>query len=263
MSYLQDRKKNNIKIRNVVIVVVVLFALLYFRASVFGGLSIVANKVFKPVIKIGNNIGSNFNNVETLLSSKEDLHKENINLKQELLEIKTRTADYAVILDENNKLKEALGRKTSTANFLAGAILSKPNKSAYDTILVDLGEDQGILVGDLVFALGNIPVGKISEVFSDSAKVTLFSTSGEKTEVVINGKDTFMQLVGRGGGNFEMTLPREFELSEGTEVTLPGINSYLLAKVVTIISDPRDSYKKALLVSPVNIQELKFVQIVK
>ena len=72
-----------------------------------------------------------------------------------------------------------------------------------------------------------------------------------------------MQVVGRGGGNFEMTLPRDFDLPEGTALTLPGINSYLLARVVTVISDPRDSYKKALLVSPVNIQELKFVQIEK
>jgi len=33
--------------------------------------------------------------------------------------------------------------------------------------------------------------------------------------------------------------------------------------VETIISDPRDSFQKALLVSPVNIQEIKFVEVEK
>ena len=47
------------------------------------------------------------------------------------------------------------------------------------------------------------------------------------------------------------------------EVVLPGINSYVLGTISTIISDPRDSYQIALLASPVNIQQLKFVEVEK
>jgi hypothetical protein len=72
-----------------------------------------------------------------------------------------------------------------------------------------------------------------------------------------------MEVVGRGGGNFEMTLPRDFILEKGTNVHLPGINSFILGVSETIISDPRDPFIKALLVSPVNIQELKFVEVEK
>ena len=97
----------------------------------------------------------------------------------------------------------------------------------------------------------------------DSSKAILFSTPGEKTEVVISGKDTFLEMVGRGGGNFEMILPRDFVLESGTSVHLPGVSSYIVARAETIISDPRDAFLKALLVSPVNIQELKFVEIEK
>ena len=65
----------------------------------------------------------------------------------------------------------------------------------------------------------------------------------------------------RGGGNFEMTMPKDLTLSKGDQVVLPGLNSYVLGVVQTIISDPRDPFAKALLVSPVNIQELKFVEV--
>ncbi|MGH7249772.1 MAG: hypothetical protein ACREGC_02255, partial [Minisyncoccia bacterium] len=73
----------------------------------------------------------------------------------------------------------------------------------------------------------------------------------------------FMEVIGRGGGNFEMTLPKDVTLQKGDPVVLPGINPYVLAVTQSIISDPRDPFTKALLTSPVNIQELKFVQVVK
>jgi len=141
-------------------------------------------------------------------------------------------------------------------------ILSKPNHSLYDTLIIDTGAKNSISEGKRVFAFGNIPIGRIAEVYSDSSKVILFSNPGEKTEVVV-GKDIFMQVIGRGGGNFEMNLVKDIVLEKGMEVVLPGIHPYVLGIVETIISDPRDFFQKALLISPVNIQELKFVEVEK
>ena len=172
-------------------------------------------------------------------------------------------ANYNSTLDENLKTKEILGRKDTKANMILAGILSKPNQSPYDTLIIDVGAKDGILFGQRVFALGNIPIGRIAEVDVNSAKVILYSNPGEKTEVVVTGKDTFMQIIGRGGGNFEMVLPRDFVLDKGAEVVSPGITPYTIGIVQTIISDPRDAFQKALLTSPVNIQELKFVEVEK
>jgi cell shape-determining protein MreC len=144
---------------------------------------------------------------------------------------------------------------------ILSVILAKSSQSIYDTLVVDAGIKQEVKVGSIVFALGNVPIGRVAEVYSNSSKIILFSNSGEKTQVIIPGKDIFMELVGRGGGNFEMILPRDLVLQKGDQVTMPGINPYVLAIVETIISDPRNPFTKALLVSPVNVQELKYVQI--
>jgi hypothetical protein len=93
--------------------------------------------------------------------------------------------------------------------------------------------------------------------------VILFSNPREKTEVVVSGKNIFIELVGRGGGNFEMATSKDLVLDKGMEVVLPGINPYTVAIVEKNISDPRDSFDKVLLVSPINIQEIKFVQVEK
>ncbi|MFZ2205185.1 MAG: rod shape-determining protein MreC [Minisyncoccia bacterium] len=285
MSYLLDRKIKRRKFSTIAVIVVFLFISIYFRSALFSKLSYVAHFVFKPVVVLGNNIGDKFSSTGAYFKNKKLIVLKNEELQAQLNEMSARVSNYSIVLDENNNLKEILGRKTEKANMILSAILSKPNKSIYDTLIIDAGANQGIKIGEVVFALGNVPIGRVAEVDASSSKVVLFSNPKEKTEVVITpdcnllkepvvsasgevlppiihtGGNIFMQIVGRGGGNFEMILPRDLILEKGTEVHLPGITPYILGVVQTIISDPRDAFQKALLTSPVNIQELKFVEV--
>ncbi len=285
MSYLLDRKIKRRKFSTIAVIVVFLFISIYFRSALFSKLSYAAHFVFKPVVVLGNNIGYKFSSTGDYFKNKKLIVLKNEELQAQLNEMSARVSNYSIVLDENNNLKEILGRKTEKVNMILSAILSKPNQSMYDTLIIDAGANQGIKIGEVVFALGNVPIGRIAEVDASSSKVVLFSNPKEKTEVVITpdhniikeavvsasgevlppivhtGGNIFMQVVGRGGGNFEMILPRDLILEKGTEVHLPGITPYILGVVQTIISDPRDAFQKALLTSPVNIQELKFVEV--
>lgn len=241
--------------------IIILSFSFFYRTSVSVGFSSASHFLFRPFLVFGNTISRSFSNTSYFFNSKKALYRENENLKLEILQSEADRANYLSVLDENIKLKEILGRKKEGHNMVVASILSKPNRSIYDTIIVDVGTKQGVDINQRVFALGNIPIGKISEVYLNSSKVVLFSNREEKTEVLINGKDTYMQVVGRGGGNFEIILPKDFNLENGTEIILPGITPYVLGIVAKTISDPRDAFGKALVVSPVNIQSLKFVGI--
>ncbi|TSC77659.1 MAG: Uncharacterized protein G01um101424_282 [Parcubacteria group bacterium Gr01-1014_24] len=273
MSYLLDRKIKRKKFLYVVFFAIILLILFYFRLGIFSGLAYASHKIFRPVLILGNNIGEKVSNLGSFFVSKNSLYKQNENLKSQLNENKAMMINYNSVLAENINLKEILGRKKEQTNFILSAILSKPNQSLYDTLIIDVGTNGGVKIGNIIFALGNVPIGRVSDVYQSSSKIILFSNAGEKTQVVIAPKDTrpndrsrpvgqvFIEIVGRGGGNFEMALPRDFTLSKGDQIVLPGINPYVLGTVQTIISDPRDPFVKALLVSPVNIQELKFVEV--
>jgi len=263
MSYLLDRQIKRKKIISFAILIGVLIILFYFRVAVFQGLSSVAHAIFKPVLVFRDSVSNKFSNNSSFFKSKKSLLEENRKLQLELDEMSAKLSSYDSVAQENVQIKEILGRKAERTDMVLASILSKPNQSPYGTLVVDAGIDQDVSVGNIVFALGNIPIGRVAEVYKSSSKIILFSTPGEKTEAVLPVKDIFMELVGRGTGNFEMILLRDLELAEGSGVVLPGINAYLLATVEKIISDPRESFKKALLVSPVNIQELKFVQVQK
>ena len=263
MSYLLDKKTKRNNFLKIGLGVFILLILIYFRTSIFNGLSYVTNSIFRSVLIFGNNAGEKFSNAGSFVYSKSSLLKENEDLKLQVNELSNKILNYNSVVAENVTLKEILGRKDDTPIMTLSSILSKPNQSLYDTLIIDAGENQGVLVEQKVFAKGNIPIGRIDAVYPKSSKVILYSNPGEKTEVIISGKDIFMQAIGRGGGNFEMTLSRDLILEKGTEVVLPGIIPYILGTVETIISDPRDSFQKALLVSPVNIQEIKFVEVEK
>jgi len=264
MSYLQDKKTRRKKIIYIVFFLIIFFILFYFRISIFNGLSYVGHKVFRPVLVAGNNISEKFGGISSYFASKKSLYLENENLKNKINENVARISGYDSTLAENLYLKDILGRTSEVMDMTLALILSKPNKSPYDTLIIDAGLKQGLEVGDMVFAMGNVPIGGLSEVYESSSKVTLFSSPREKTQAVIsmsNNKDIFVELVGRGGGNFEIIILQGLNLSVGDQAVLPSIRPYVLGTVETIISDPRESFTKALLVSPVNIQEIKFVQV--
>ena len=263
MSYLLDKKIKRKKFLYAVFFVIVLFVLFYFRTNVFSNLSLLSHVIFRPVLVLGRNFGEKFSNLSLFIASKNFLQLENTDLKSQLNEERIRILNYNSILAENINLKEILGRKNEKVLMTLASILTKPNQSLYDTLIIDAGSKEGVQTGDMVFVLGNVPIGRVVNVYLNSSKVILFSNNGEKTQALISDKDIFMEVVGRGGGNFEIIVPAEITLTKGDQIILPGIVPYVLAIIETVISDPRDPFVKALLVSPVNIQELKFVQVEK
>jgi len=280
MSYLLDRKTQRKKLSRVAITTLIIFTLFYFRHGIWNSLSHVFSGIFRPVWIVGNYTGDRLGNLGSYFSSKNALYQENSDLKSQLREFEAKISNYNSLLAENISMKEILGRKDEKTTFVISAILSKPNKSPYDTLIIDAGSESGITKGSLVLARGDIPIGRIADVYPAESKVVLFSTSGEATNVVISSakgnsiipdseesisnnesKSIFAEAVGRGGGNFEIVLPRDFSPTKGDEASLPGITPRVLGVVQKVISDPRDPFIKALLTSPINIQSLRFVEI--
>lgn len=261
MSYLLDRKQKKKKIFSGLGVAVVFMLIFIFKTQVFYGLSFASHVVLRPFWSIENSVSEKFRNLGVYFSSKKSLEREIEDLKAQAELDRVRMDSVVTVLDENEKLKEILGRKNENLNFTLAAILGKPDQSLYDTLVIDLGGADGVKVGDMIYALGNVPLGKVEMVYDHSAKVVLFSNSDQKTQVFVKG--TSLELVGRGGGNFEMILPRDVVMEKGEQAVLPGITTHVVAVVETAISDPRDSFQKVLFTSPVNVDEIKYVEVVK
>jgi cell shape-determining protein MreC len=213
----------------------------------------------KPIWKARNSISQKIEDVGYVVRTKTSVYKENENLILENKDLKNAMVDYQILKNENISLKESLGRIIPNKNLILSSILTKPNYSPYDTIIIDIGLDSNVAVGNQVYSNDLIPIGEVSEVYSNTSLVTLYTNPGEVTEAMIDGTNTSIELVGRGGGNFEMTIPLDLPFTKGTLVYLPNIQTEIVAVIEDVISTPNDPVKKVLLSSPVNVQSLKWV----
>lgn len=260
---LRDKKRisrRKIIIRNVSIVGVLLLlgltGILAWSGKLFIGIG-------RPLWKAENSLTATIHTATSLVRTKSSVFAENDKLIQENTDLKNSMVDYQILKSENDQLKEMLGRMPAKSNFTLATILTKPNRSPYDTIIVDGGSNIGFTEGMHVFANGTMPIGEISKVYDNASLVMLYSNPGQITEAVLDGSNTAVELIGRGGGNFEMTIPLDLSAENGRLVVLPSATSEVVAIVDAILSVPTDPMKKVLLRSPVNIQSLKWVEIKK
>lgn len=261
----QFRDKKQIGKRKKIIQNIIGFGV-FFILAVTGVLSWsghIFNFVGRPVWEAEKSTTSFFYNINYLFRTKASLSKENHNLIEENLGIRLSMVDYQILKNDLDELKRIMGRIPDVDNFILGNILTKPNHSPYDTIIIDIGGDNEIKEGNQVYANGNIPIGNISKVYDRTSLVTLYTNPGQKTEGFIDGTNASVELTGRGGGNFEMIIPIELIAEKGTIIYLPGSTSQVIALVDEVISKPSDPFKKVILSSPVNFQNLKWVQVKK
>lgn len=261
----QFRDKNKIARRKNITRNIILAGILFF--VIVSGLLTwfpkVLNVLGRPIWKIQNKLGDTTYNAEYIVKTKSSLFKENEGLKIENQDLKNKMVDYTALSNENRELKELMGRIIPKDDFILGAILARPNRSPYDTIIIDIGTDHGLYEGQKVFVSGDIPIGVISKVYSNTSLVALYSNPGQKTEGILDGTNATVELVGRGGGNFEMTIPLDLSVENGKIVLLPGIKREVLAIVDGLISVATDPAKRVLLRSPINIQTVRWVQVKK
>ncbi len=199
-------------------------------------------------------------NVFVAITPKQNLVAEIDNLKQQLATEDAVRVERDFYKQENQELQNILGRMgTSTENKVLARIISKPAFSPYDTLIIDQGEKDGIKVGDLVLLDDTVVLGEIGVVFAHNANVILYSSSDQKVEVLIGEQAIESVATGKGGGNFELKLPRNTNVKEGDVVTLAKTPTKLFGQISVIKTNPEDTFEHVLFTSLVNIAEIKFV----
>jgi len=259
MNYLsKDTRKKRNKISLIIFLVVFIFFYSEIKNIFFNVFELVVYPLWKTETYLDNSVINPFG----FLVSKKKLLIVNEQLKKDIFEAETILSDRSVLLKENLELKQILGR-VDNRDFILASVLAKPNKSIYDSLIIDLGSDSGIKRGNDVFAFGNILIGKIDEVGKKTAKVKLFSSPKEKQEVMVGFSNIVVTATGKGAGNFEVEVPRDATVDIGDPVVAVGINNPFFGSVEEIISEPINPFKIVLFKSAVNIFELKWIQIEK
>lgn len=197
--------------------------------------------------------GENFVNISELIS-------ENEQLKKKLAENEARYLQVDLIYKENLEFKKIFDREREE-DFVLAQILKKPPFSAYDIFVLDIGSKQEVEIGDRIYASGSVPLGEIVEVSTNISKAKLYSSSGEKYTVLIGDNHIETTATGKGGGSFEASVPRDTKILKGDHVIIPSLFDSFLGTVQDIISIPSNPFSTVLFNQPLNIYELRFVEV--
>lgn len=218
--------------------------------------------IARPFIIVRNAIGESIVSTVSFFQSKAAIEAQNATLQKELILYNAVVAERDYFAGQTADLQKLLGSAGSStpSKFAIARILSKPNFSPYDTMLVAASDS--INIGDLVFADPHTIIGYVSAVSKTAVTVTAYSTPGQNTKVLIGSSSIEAVATGLGGGTLEVRLPRNAPVAIGDLVTAAGISDIgILGRVEVATATPSAPFERVLFTSPLDIFDLSYVLI--
>ncbi len=239
--------------------VLLVFVINFTVPDFFGSLG---HTVALPLWKTGNKTNAAALKSFSFLESKKSLIEENTMLREKLSGIEPLFFERERLKKENEELKRMLGRYENTKVILA-SIITKPNRSPYDTVVIDAGSAEGVEKKDKIVAGENVLIGEVEEVFSHSALVRLYSSPGVSMDVSVGDNAMLTTITGKGGGTFEFKLPKNSSIAKGSAIISLGIEPHVVGVVESVFSSAADTFETILARSALNIFTLRNALVVK
>ena len=260
MSYhLKSRPKYEPKER--IIAVVGLFLFLSLFGWIFPNFTRgTAFLVAKPLWSVSAFVFKPFESIKNYFIFKNSLIKEIQTLEEELRTLRLNDIDRESLSKENEELKRQLGRNV-VSNRVISRVLSKPPRSPYDTLIIDVGTLYNISVGSKVYSGENIIIGKITEVTGSTSVLELFTKGDLKQESILLRTGVSFTLVGRGGANFGIEVPKDTDVQWGDVFVYPEFSSSVLGTVYYIDVSSQGSFKTVYLRIPGNVFSTQWVSV--
>lgn len=257
----QPKKEKKMAKKTAVFVAVSLLIVFTVFPPAFKEFSSRANGISIPFWIAGDGISSGISGVFSLFRSKRFLSEQNRALASEISELKQQLSGYDFVVAENLEMRDLLFQRSEKRIF--ARIISRPNVTAYDTFLIDVGKSAGVGKGAVVLAQKNSVIGLVEEAYPDSSKARLFSTAGTITNIFLGPENIPAELHGMGGGSFFAEIPKDIDIREGDTAILAEKPEYIAAYVVSEEKDSTQSFQKFYLKSPVGLFTIKYVEIEK
>ncbi len=246
------------------------------RGPVLGAIGRVGHMIGLPFWRTANVIEDGTGGMRDLTRSRDSLLQENKALRDqiELSDLQSKT--FNALIAENLHLKELMGRSDEAQTILA-RVLSRPPFEVYDTFVIDVGADKGIVPGALVYGKGAFVIGSISRVMDTTAVVTLASAPGEMHTAMIAESDPLAPIsasssttlsedhelvfTGIGGGGFRAQVPKQLSIATGTMMALPTFAPSYLGSISGEYVPENGSLKEVYGALPFGINSLEWVKV--
>lgn len=257
-NFQRSRKDKGGKFKIIIITLIILFLILnYFKLTSFHTFGFF---VSGPVLKTKEVILSPFNNFFAYFKSKQELEEKNKELEKEISNLKIEVLSSEILRFEYQSiLKETENSKQETEQSVEIAkVILKPPFSSFDNLVLGGQFDQSDLNQKVFYR--NIFIGEIVEITNKTAIVKLASASKNISPVKLSDGNLF-EAIGKGYGQYEITLPKDVEVKVGDPVAYPENEIVLFGVVNKVVTSEDDLFNKVLFNIPIDFAEINYVRI--
>lgn len=166
----------------------------------------------------------------------------------EVLHTRYQSILYQDALRRIQKLETELELRPQSA-YLAARVLAAPPRMHYDTLLIDSGESEGVMVGDTVSVEG-MALGTVTELSTHSSLVELYSSPGRTLDAEVGSGAGTIVVYGVGGGALEALMPGDLEVRVG-DVVRDIRTGYVFGVVVSVVHRETDTEQYVSIALPV------------
>ncbi len=274
MNYLRhDRRNNDFGIRKIILVFLLLYGVYFFLGRIIAeGLYSIEHGVAEflgyyddPVRPISENslikdLKRENDSLKVLLGRGDSVIEEN----QQTVQGTTTTATATSTATTTKKtIKDIKKLNTPDKSLVLGVVLARPPRTPYDSLLIDIGEDEGLMPGDVVYAEQDYIIGIVTDVFKATSVVTLLSAPDQKVDVLLGSTTIPVVAEGRGSGNFYIKVPKNIQITTGDQIVAPAIHNKIIGTAERVDSDEGEAYSYVYFKTPVNLYSLHYVQVKK
>lgn len=207
----------------------------------------------------------------TFFTDINNLKEENEKLKGKNSELEKSLRELEITQAENQTLKEYVNLKDKYTqyNTVPGYVINKDISNYSDTIVINIGKNEGIEINMPVISNEGL-VGHVISVTENTAKVqTIVDTSSTVSCTITTSRDNF---IARGTLNEESTLkatfvPTEATLLQGDKVETSGLGGIYpkgihIGTIKQVISTKNITDRYAYIETAVNFAKLETVLVI-
>lgn len=216
----------------IVIGIILVLSLNFFQKEVKGFFYTISSPLQKTFWGAGDNVSDFFESITNF----KNLKTENNELQLAIQELLAENASLKELKNENEALREALQIGLSK-DFQLALVEVTAKDIGQESILINQGTKDGLLVGMPVVTPEKILLGKLTEVYENFSRVTLISNKESSFDAKVPGTNTTGVAKGKGDSKIELDLvPQDKTLKVGDLVVSSALGAIypegLLAGVV-------------------------------
>ena len=233
----------------------------------------VVRLILFPLQKATNSIVNFAVNTWETIGSLARLHRENHELREELVRLELKLAQLEGLKAENDRLREVAGFRTgSDIPLLPAEVIGRSPSPWMETLIIDKGEKDGLARNMPVISKEGL-VGRLFRVGPDFSEVILLTDSrdGNSMSGVIERTRDLVYIYGYSSGRKGYCLVRpsdlDVDIQVGDKILTSGASLHfprnILVGVVQEVRDHDDVFAREALMKPVvNFSRLEYVFVI-